>query len=276
MIDRESVSIKKSVMLIGEMLFYSLLGLAVSVCVLNQNYNIVGLIKTAFPILFGENWFCMYYIVFSVFIPYINKGLNALSRQQYLRLVIVVIAVWSIIPTITGHAWKFGDFDIFMYIVGGYLGKHYVADKETVKKAGISLIVCVAIYILSVMGMDFLGIKLNRSVFLEKAVYLRNISSVISVVIAISLVRIFKNLNFKSKTINNISGTVLGTYLLHDNSIIRNKIWNEWCPNNCYITSQFLPLHFVIKVCVVFVGCTVIDLIRKNTVERFLIRIIRF
>ena len=126
------------------------------------------------------------------------------------------------------------------------------------------------------MGMDFLGIKLNRSVFLEKAVYLRNISSVISVVIAISLVLIFKNLNFKSKTINNISGTVLGTYLLHDNSIIRNKIWNEWFPNNCYITSQFLPLHFVIKVCVVFVGCTVIDLIWKNTVERFLIRIIRF
>lgn len=98
----------------------------------------------------------------------------------------------------------------------------------------------------------------------------------ISVVIAISLVLIFKNLNFKSKTINNISGTVLGTYLLHDNSIIRNKIWNEWGPNNCYITSQFLPLHFVIKICVVFVGCMVIDLIRKNTVERFLIRKIRF
>ena len=276
MIGRENISKKKTILLVFEMLFYGLFGVVALILTGSHSYSKIELIKAVFPILWG-NWFCVYYIVFSMFILYLNRGLNALSKEQYKKLVVIILVIWSIIPTLTGHAWKFGDYDtfVFMYIVGGYLGKHYVADKETVKKAGISLIVCVAIYILSVMGMDFLGIKLNKSVFLEKAVYLRNISSVISVVIAISLVLIFKNLNFKSKTINNISGTVLGTYLLHDNSIIRNKIWNEWCPNNCYITSQFLPLHFVIKVCVVFVGCTVIDLIRKNTVERFLIRKIR-
>ena len=272
MIGRESISKKKTILLVFEMLFYGLLGVAVLILSGNHFYSKIELIKAVFPILWG-NWFCVYYIVFSMFIPYLNRGLNALSKEQYKKLVVTIFVIWSIIPTLTGHAWKFGDYDtfVFMYIVGGYLGKYYVADLETARKAKISLISCIAIYILSVAGMDFLGIKLNKSVFLEKAVYLRNISSVISVMMATSLILIFRNLNFKSKVVNNISGTVLGTYLLHDNSIIRNKIWNEWSPNVYFFTSEFLPLHFAIKLCVVFAVCTVIDFIRKNTVERILV-----
>lgn len=276
MIDRESVSMKKSVVLIGEMLFYSLLGLAVSVCVLNQNYSIAGLIKTAFPILWG-NWFCMYYIVFSIFIPYINKGLNALSRQQYLRLVIAVIAVWSIIPTITGHAWKFGDFDtfVFMYVVGGYLGKYYKSNKTEMKKAIAVVILCTVGYIISVTGMDFLGMKLNKVLFLEKAMYLRNISSIVSVPLAISLVLIFKEIKFKSKIVNTISGSVLGVYLLHDNAIVRDIIWNKWSPNGSFIVSPYLPIHFIAKVLIIFSVCVLVDIVRKYTIEQLLIKHIK-
>lgn len=259
MIERESVSIKKLVVLIGKMLFYSLLGLLVSACILNQNYNVIGLIKIAFPILWG-NWFCMYYIVFSVFIPYINKGLNALLRQQYLRLVIAVIAVWNIIPTITRHAWKFDDFDtfVFMYVVGGYLEKYYKSDKIAMNKALAVVILCIVGYIISVMGMDFLGMKFNKVLFLEKAMYLRNISSIISVPVAISLVLIFKEIKFKSKVVNVISGSVLSVYLLHDNVIVRDIIWNKWSPNGNFIGYLYLQIHFIAKVPIVFSVCWLI------------------
>lgn len=76
-------------------------------------------------------------------------------------------------------------------------------------------------------------------------------------------------MSFKSKIINDISSTVLGTCLLHDNFIIRYKIWNKWSPNSNFLTSNYLPLHFIIKVYALFVVGTIIDIIRKKTVEQF-------
>lgn len=72
-----------------------------------------------------------------MFIPYLNRGLNALSKEQYKKRIVTILVIWSIIPAFTGHAWKFGDYDtfVFMRIVGGYLGKHYVADKEKREKS---------------------------------------------------------------------------------------------------------------------------------------------
>lgn len=104
-----------------------------------------------------------------MFIPYVNKGLNILSKEQYKKLVIIIFVTWSIILTFTGHAWRFGDFDtfVFMYIIDGYLGKYYVSAIEKVRKAIICLFSCIGIYIFSVVEIVFLDIKLNNNTFLS-------------------------------------------------------------------------------------------------------------
>ena len=80
MIGRENISKKRTILLAFEMLFYGLFGVVALILTGSHSYSKIELIKAAFPILWG-NWFCVYYIVFSMFIPYLNRGLNALSKE---------------------------------------------------------------------------------------------------------------------------------------------------------------------------------------------------
>jgi surface polysaccharide O-acyltransferase-like enzyme len=104
-------------------------------------------------------------------------------------------------------------------------------------------------------------------VFSENALYFTSINSPLVLISSISLFLIFENFNIYNKTINFISKTTLGIYIIHDNKIIREYLWNEIFNNNQLFKFE-LVLHSFASTLVVFITLALIDLLQKATLGK--------
>ena len=81
-------------------------------------------------------WFASAYFVLFLIHPYINLALNTMNKKQYKVFLILLITMWSIIPTLTTSDFqKNALIDlIVMYVIGGYIKKYGLLDNFTSKK----------------------------------------------------------------------------------------------------------------------------------------------
>ncbi|MGM9942814.1 MAG: hypothetical protein ACI31Q_01850, partial [Erysipelotrichaceae bacterium] len=87
--------------------------------------------------------------------------------------------------------------------------------------------------------------------------------------ISLSLFMAFVTLKMKyHKWINIIASATFGVYLIHDNTIIRSLLWIDIFKNAQYQNSLMIIPYSIIAVVIVYVICTIIDLIRANIFER--------
>lgn len=80
---------------------------------------------------------------------------------------------------------------------------------------------------------------------------------------------------FSNKIINSISSSVLGIYLIHDNVILRKKIW-EFFDINTHLKSESFFLYEIMVVITIFFICLVIDQIRIHLIEKPVLKRIDF
>jgi hypothetical protein len=85
----------------------------------------------------------------------------------------------------------------------------------------------------------------------------------------------FKNLKIKnSKVINTISSTTFGILLIHANGdSMRKWLWGEVLKNCEYFDSKYIALHAIISCLIVFILCSIIDLIRQKTIGKVCLKI---
>lgn len=70
-----------------------------------------------------------------------------------------------------------------------------------------------------------------------------------------------------SVKINNLAGSVLGVYLIHDNPLVRPFLWRELLPNVGFMEDKFFVLFMAAKVLCVYIACLGIDLARRKWIE---------
>lgn len=105
------------------------------------------LIKAGVQFIF-ENWYIKYYLLFSLLVPYLNIWLKKLNEFQYRKLVVIVLLLWSVVPTLTINTISSGELDFFIavYIIGGYIRLHVNLDRiNSVKVKGFMLLNIVAL-----------------------------------------------------------------------------------------------------------------------------------
>lgn len=258
------VNYKKIIKLIIEMCFYSILIFLIFTVINNFHFEWQVAIKSLFPFFWG-NWFLIYYILLYLMIPYLNKFINSISKSTFFKLIILLLFIFSLIPTLTNNAWGSTNHELFLlcYFIGAYIKKYYY-DQFT-KKHTILLI----IFNFLLMGIILfisktVGYNLEIQKLIDDGNYLIVSSfSIFNIIGAVLLVILFKNINIgRNKFINKVSASILGVYLIHDNVMVRNWLWNEFYPNITYYDSYYFILFAFIKVIVVFIVCLLIDQIR--------------
>lgn len=119
---------------------------------------------------------------------------------------------------------------------------------------------------ISVLVFDLLGMKV---VFFGKyATFFYNMQSFPMLVIAVSLFLVFRALNIGcNKFINTISAATFGVYLIHDDPYVRDFLWSRVVKTTSYTTSKILILYSLVVIALVFVVCTMIELLRIRVIE---------
>ena len=91
----------------------------------------------------------------------------------------------------------------------------------------------------------------------------------------LSLFMVFEKCNIGYiKWINIIASATFGVYLIHDSNIIRPLLWQELFKNAQYQDSMLLIPYSIIVVAIVYLICTLIDLLRQQIIEKPFMKLI--
>lgn len=266
--------LRKMLKLMGQVWIYSIVGLIIASLVFDINIGIKDIIKCIFPIIYNNYWFITTYIIIYVFSDYINKFLKSISKKQYIYLLLILIFIWTILPTFMNGKIGFSDIDWFLllYMIGAYIRLYKEnINKDFKKRTKIVLTISICLSVISVVILDMLYNKLN----FNPLHFALPMNQILPVLISICLFILF--LNYKcsnNKIINKIASCTLGVYLIHTHILLRDIIWIKIFKVNEFINLPYVVLYEILVVIIIFIICTLIDYIRQISIEKVYMKMI--
>ena len=263
--------LNKFVRILSQVLFYSLIIYLILMIMGIEPFSIKELLKSLLPITFKKYWFISGYIILYIFMPYINKFINSLSKKEFAKFILIDIAIFSILHMITSQDYYGNELIqmLLFYSIGAYLGKYKIYMLKSKKVNKIVLLITSMLMILSVIIFDLIGTKYH--IFSEHSTYLMNRTSILSIVFAVSLFNLFINKkSFSNKLINSISACVLGVYLISDNPMIRKILWTDIFQVYKYVNSNLLLIHMIVCITIIFIICICIDYLRIISIQKLI------
>ena len=261
--------LKKLVLLCLQVLFYSIIIYFVFIGLRIESFSIKAFIKNLFPLTFNKYWFITTYIVLYIFTPYINIFINSMNRKQYINFLVIGLFIFSILKMLTTQDYYGNELVqfLFFYAIGGYLKKYKDNWFSNSKNNRIVLMLTTLTLIFSVIIFDLIGTKI--SMFSAHSSYLFSRNSIVSILFSVSLLSVFiSKKDYNNTFINGVASCVLGVYLVSDNNFVREVLWTKLLHVSNYVDSNFLVLHMICSVLLVFIACTIIEYVRKNTIGR--------
>lgn len=205
------------------------------------------ILKNAFNPLDSENyWFVANYLVLYLFIPFYNKLLNSLNLKDYLIFILLGILLWSFLGIFYSPlAWFF-----LIYAVGGFVNKFELSRLNFKNSLWVALLSFLTFIVFFVLRLFDDPIKIKNF----------DMNNFMIFVISIAIFCIFKNAKIPyNKSINYISSSVFAVYLIHDNNIVRNFLWESLIKVTDYIIEPyFIAISFLIPI-IIFISCVLFD-----------------
>lgn len=261
--------------------FYSTSLYLIFLC-FGREFNLSECIKAFIPFTFNQYWFVTCYATLFILIPFINIFTRNATKEQYFKLLVILLVLWSVIPSLIfipplyGNKWYFSSLGwfILLYLVSGYIRLYGLTRKITNKKlftiTGIMLFV-IFVWIIFCNIQFSIGNTWWRHLF-----YFSEMNSITIFLISVSIFCLFLKIQVNNNyIINFIASCMFGVYLIHDNNYVRPWLWkNFWeVSNHMSIPSLKFILWSIYVICTTFVICIFIEALKKllfNKISRLL------
>lgn len=195
---------------------------ALIVALLNDGFCVKTCLKAALCIPLYNNWFVICYLIVMLLSPYINKMVNILSKQDFKKMLFLLIIVLSVIPTlfyypsvngvILSQGGKCLSYFLFIYLMGRYIRLHHDFNLHE-KRNGIALAGGGVVFAF----LFTLVLVLAASHFSHQRFFIYSFDNSITILIqSILLFYIAKSYRFHSPIINRIAASVFAVYVLND------------------------------------------------------------
>lgn len=251
---------------VGIYLFISITGIEVEFFDEIKNWSFTPAARGIWP-------FASAYLGLMFLYPFVNYFVRSISKEVYRVLMIILLTLWSVIPTVT--TFDMGSnyllWMITLYLLSGYI-KLYPEDFERGKKYYLRILfVFLALSYASAVACDIIGLKYSG--IAKYATHFSGMQHINIVVMAVCLFLVFKDIKIENakagKIINSVAGTTFGIFLIHDNTFLKLWIWKQLFRNAKYIDSPWFIPASAGEVIVIFVVCMIIEYIRQNLLERW-------
>ena len=207
------------------------------------------------------------FLVFYLFIPYINILLQNINQKQHQYLIVLFAFLYIFLGTMPKFSvvMNYVSWFAFLYIVAAYVRLHPIKSR----KWGLLTIFFVLVAILSVVTCLFLSEKLDKQLAYR---FVSDSNTFLAFAVGFCSFMFFKDLKIKqSRVINTIGGSTFGVLCIHANSnTMRKWLWETVLNvKGVYILPLGkLVLFSVISVFGVFVICMLIDVLRQRFIEK--------
>lgn len=261
MIKIKKCHVRKLIQLEGQVLFYSIGLLLISVLFLGYQCELKKIFVYLFPNIFKVYWFFSGYFFLYLCIPYLNRLLLSITKKEFFRLLFIGFVFLILIPSIVIYNNNITEtvYLFYYYMIGAFIRLY----KNNIRGKYIYLFVFMFFYLAISFLTIFLSYLSMYNEYLVELIYsFSRISSVLMFVCCICLFLFFLKVSIsKIKIINFLSSLSFGVYLFHEHPFIRNLLWQRVFP--AYRVINFSLISVVgIAFIVYFIG-GVFEIVRK-------------
>ena len=251
-------------------IFYSIIFFVLNTILFD--FGVPDLLKSVLPILMSTYWFITVYVALYLVSPYINKLCENMTQKQHLTLIIILLCVFSLWKSIlpiaetidTRKGYSLTWF-IVLYLVGAYTRKYNV---QLFKRNSLNLLSYFAISFVSVfVKLMAIAASTKISMLAEGQNLFYHYDSITVFSASVFLFVFFSRLNVNSpkigKIVNFVTPSVFSVYIMHENFLWRERLWNDFLKASDMKESPWFVLHLLGCVALVFVVCILVDQIRR-------------
>lgn len=265
---KSNITLKKFLKLLLEIEFYKIVIYLIFLLKGYTPFSITGLIKAVLPFKSVGVNFTGCYILFFLCIPFLNALIKNINEKKHVYLILLCSFIYIIMGTLPGFDVKMNyvSWFIVLYFIASYIRLYPKKMFESAKFWGFATVVTLIISAVSIITCLWLGASIGRFM---PYYFVADSNKILAVVTAISAFLFFKNLKFKNAFVNTVAASCFGVLLIHANSdVMRKWLWEDMLRNVAMYESNWLVIHAVVGVIVIYIICTVIDYLRIRLIEK--------
>ncbi|WP_188042937.1 acyltransferase family protein [Changpingibacter yushuensis] len=229
-----------------------------------------NLVRSLAPILTNEYWFATSYWVLMLLSPLLNLLIARVGKENFSKLLVTTGVIWVVIPTFGLRSGPFVESTglfVFLYLVAAFLRSR--GTPKSPGRWGLAACVSAIALVLSSVALQLLSPYISLAG--EHPNAFTAASSALTVFCAFSTVR--ATLGRRSahwRVINTVASAAFGVYLIHDNPMVVRILWTEIVGTHDILGrgTAFTMLHIFVSVAGVYAGCTLIELVRLQLIQR--------
>lgn len=236
-----------------------------------ESFSIKMMLKDVLPITSIHDGFTSCFLVFYLFIPFLNILVGNLDKKRHQYLLALCLFTYTFLAMIPKIHVVFNYVTWFsvLYLISSYIRLYGVFPSVKNIRWGLLTLASVALAMVSTIGFIFLHLKYGIKLIPYRLVSDSN--AIFAVIVSVCSFMYFKDVPIKqSKLINTISASTFGVLCIHANSdTMRQWLWKDVvdCVGQ-YFSDQMVLLSLISIFCIFFL-CITIDYIRIHTLEKW-------
>lgn len=276
---KSHITLHKFLKLILQIEFYSIIIGGIFLITGYSTFSLQGLIDIVNPIGSISKDFSACFIIFFLFIPFLNACINNISQRQHLALLSLCIFTYTILGTVPFINVEFNYITWFsvLYVIASYIRKYKMPYSDNFRVWTIATMALIVISVVSMLFILYLYSTLGKSATMGFVIFfVSETNKALALAVSICSFMMFKNLPLKhSRVINTIASCTFGVLLIHAASRdMRRWLWHDVCNNVGMYHQSGIYIHAIVIPIIVFCSCALIDYIRQKTIEKALINIV--
>ena len=233
------------------------------------------------PIFFNLNWFTTVYLPFYIFSPYLAVLVKNISKGQLTNLIYFVLILGFVLNMWEMSPWRFSRLFYFcaIFFVAAYIKIYRFELLLNWKKWFLCAFLILIAYYSVVIGIHLIGRKFGMDVYERLRIVgkIQGMEHVPMILCSVCIFCGFKNIEIKSnRWINIIASTTLTVYLLHDNNLHRDFVWQKIFNLLSWYQSVCLIPYSIFCVISIFAFGVCLELLRKRFIECYVLKLYDF
>lgn len=266
---QSQISFRKFLKLVLEVEFYKVAFYLIFLFSGYGQFSLKELVKTLVPVSGLGTGFTSSYLVFYLFIPFLNLLIKAMNKMQHLMLVGLCLLTGTMLQTFlkVPAAFTYVGWFMVLYFIASYIRIYPENFFDSRNLWSIVLVISLLLSWGSVVAGAWIYSKWGKGVYYY---FVADSNKLLAVTTAVSAFFFFKNLGLRyHSAINRIAASAFGVLMIHANSdTMRQWLWRDLLDNAGAYYSSYFVLHAFLSVIGIYIVCTLIDMLRIVFLEK--------
>ena len=247
-------------------------GLYLALAVISDTFSLSSMVCFAMTVTRETYWFVTAYVLMYAVSPFLNYGIQAMSRKVHFLCCCVLLGIFSVAHNLVyisdfGYVRGGSSFLWFcvLYLVAAYIRLHVPVERKHCLRWFAMYVICGTLIAVGRFLAYAITPMLFGSVVLDSLFYANN--SILNTAAAISLFMAVRSMEIKSVAAGRIIGffapLAFGVYLIHDHHAVRPLLWN-WLNPAGYAQSPWMVGYALVCIVGIFVVCCLIEWVRQK------------